>query len=404
MAPRDLKRWYQTAARLWLSAALLSLLLPPRDRLGIWLPLHLALAGAVSVAISGAMQAFAVTLTNTPMPPRMLSAAQFVAVNLGVAAIAVGYPADLPGLVAAGGISFTVAIAILAAIAARAWARSLNRRHPVPMLAYALAVCCVAVGAVFGALMGSGAIHGLGWLDVRRAHMVLNVLGWASITVVGTLVTLLPTVLRVRMPPWRGRAVVVLLAVGVVTMAAGALARSDALLSAGAAAYAAAALGVGWLGVKVLRVRRRWPVPLVGAHFVAALLWFVGGAFALAVATARDGLLGFERFHDPFLIAFVAGWLLQTLLGAWSYLLPMARPGHPDERRRMLSVFEIASPLQWLCLNGGLLLMLVAHGPAGTIAIGLALAGGTLGLVKAWAFPLLGRLPVEAPRARSVWG
>jgi hypothetical protein len=61
---------YQTAARVWLTAAALSLLLPPADRLVLWLPLHLALAGAISVAISGAMQTFALALTATPSPSR----------------------------------------------------------------------------------------------------------------------------------------------------------------------------------------------------------------------------------------------------------------------------------------------------------------------------------------------
>ena len=54
---------YQSAARVWLTLAALSFLLPVRWRLGLWLPLHLTLAGAVSTAISGAMQNFMLSLT-----------------------------------------------------------------------------------------------------------------------------------------------------------------------------------------------------------------------------------------------------------------------------------------------------------------------------------------------------
>ncbi len=56
MRPRAITAWYQIAARVWLTLAGLSLLLPAGRRVGIWLPLHLALAGAVATAISGAMQ------------------------------------------------------------------------------------------------------------------------------------------------------------------------------------------------------------------------------------------------------------------------------------------------------------------------------------------------------------
>ena len=61
---------------------------------------------------------------------------------------------------------------------------------------------------------------------------------------------------------------------------------------------------------------------------LAAFAWFVVGSVGLAVALF-DGAAGADRYREVFLTAFVGGWLVQVLLGAWSYLLPMARPGHP---------------------------------------------------------------------------
>src|SRR5512141_1543254 len=92
MEARGRNRWYQAASRCYLTAALLALLLPSTDRLGLWLPLHLAVAGAISIAISGAMQVFARTLTATPEPPAGSAWAQFALVVTGAAAIAVGLP------------------------------------------------------------------------------------------------------------------------------------------------------------------------------------------------------------------------------------------------------------------------------------------------------------------------
>ena len=209
LRPRQVTALYQTAARIWLTAAAAALLLPVAWRLGLWVPLHLALAGAISVAICGAMQNFALTLTATPPPPAKVVWAQFISVNAGVAAISIGMPTSTPGLTAAGGTAFVISMALLGWTLWRAWRRSLILRHPVPVAMYAAAVLSVLLGGALGALMGARVVGGTTYLAVRHAHLTANVLGWASFAVVGTLFTLLPTVLRVRMPPKGGRFVAV---------------------------------------------------------------------------------------------------------------------------------------------------------------------------------------------------
>jgi nitrite reductase (NO-forming) len=112
---------------------------------------------------------------------------------------------------------------------------------------YATAVIALLVGGTFGALDGGGAVTGETWLGLRQAHMTLNLLGWVSLTIAGTLVTFLPTVLRIRMPPWHGWLTVSLLVAGLATIATGLATRVGALAGAGGVAYAAGALGVAWL-------------------------------------------------------------------------------------------------------------------------------------------------------------
>jgi nitrite reductase (NO-forming) len=406
--PRTTTALYQTAARAWLTAAGLSLLLPPDRRLGLWLPLHLALAGAISTAISGAMQNFMLALTATPAPPAWLVRAQFTLVTTGAGAISVGMPTATPWLTGLGGSAFVAGTAILGWMLWRAWRKALNRRHAMPIAAYGAAVAFVVLGGTFGALLGSRVVAGEAYLQLRHAHMTTNVLGWASLTVVGTLVTLLPTALRVRMPPWRGRLVLGLLVGGLSAILLGWWAGATPILAAGGAAYAAGALGLVALVVAVLRVERTWGIPLAAMHMLGAAAWFVGGALGLGVALL-DGVAGFDRFRLVFLTAFVGGWLVQVLLGAWSYLLPMGRPGHPDERRRSLAAFEALAPVQVVLLNGGLLLLAGRAagwlGPApADVGVVAALAGGGMALVKAWLFPILGRGPVDTDRARAVWG
>jgi len=399
---------YQTASRVWLTAAGLSLLLPASRRIGIWLPLHLALAGAISTAISGAMQTFMLALTATPAPPGWLVLTQLVLVTAGAGLIAIGMPTSTPWLTATGGAAFVAAMAILAWMLWRAWSKALNRRHASPMAGYAAAVAFVLVGGTLGALMGARGVGGDLYLHLRHAHVSLNLLGWGSITVVATMLTLLPTALRVRMPQRRGKVVLVLLTAGLLLQLVGWDAALTPVLAAGGIAYAAGALGLVALVVSVLRVERRWSVPLAALHMIAGVGWFVAGSVGLAWALL-DGPSGFDAYRPLLLTAFVGGWLVQVLLGAWSYLLPMGRAGHPLERRRSLAAFEVAAPVQVLLLNSGLVLIAGRGGGwlapgLGELGVVLAFTGAGLALVKAWAFPLLARGPVETERARAVWG
>jgi nitrite reductase (NO-forming) len=274
---------------------------------------------------------------------------------------------------------------------------------------YLAAVAAVVVGGGFGALVGSRVVDDpQSWLALRQAHLTLNVLGWASLTIAGTLVTLLPTVLRVRMPVWHGVATGVALVGGLAMLTMGLAARSTALATVGGAVYAAGALGVGWMAIAVLRVPRRWPVPVAAKHLLPALVWFVLGC-VLLVAALAGGSSSLLAFRGPFLAIFVLGWVLQTLLGAWQYLLPMARPGHPDDRRRQLAAIEFGAGVQVVAFNLGVALLALAGagwlgGTAGAAGTGLALAGGGIALVKAWAFGPLGRVPGVSTQRGEVWG
>lgn len=408
MKPRRTTALYQTAARIWLTLAAAAFVLPAPRRLGLWLPLHLALAGAVGTAISGAMQTFMATLTATPSPPSWATRAQFALLGAGTTLVAIGRLASLPDLVAAGGIAYAAALGLLGWMLWRAWRRSLTRRHPLPIAAYAGAVITAGAGVLLGALMGSGALSGEAYVQVKHAHLTLNVLGFASLTVVGTLITLLPTALRVRVPPFPGRAGLGMLIAGLVVQLVAWDLSSVPLLVVGALAYAGGTACVVWLVVAARRAAQRWDAPVAALHMMAGVGWFVAGSIGLVVALL-DGGAGLDAYRPVFLLAFVAGWLVQVLLGAWSYLLPMARPGHPEERKRWLASFEVGARTQVLALNAGLIVL--AGGALGWWGGRATFAGAVLAwlgagsaLLKAWLFPWLARLPIDPARARGVWG
>ena len=407
MRPRTLAELYQTAARIWMSLALLSLLLPADARVGIWLPLHLALAGAASVAICGAMQTFVLAMTASRQPPAWKQQFQFGLVNLGVLLLGIGYPLGWPWLLALGGGIFVASILILGDIVRVAWFRALNKRHAIPILFYAGAIVSMLAGGVLGALVGAGVVEGATWVGLRGAHLTLNVLGWISLTIAGTLITLLPTTLRIRMPAWRGRPTAWLLMGGVAVLALGWAFDSHPAKAVGAIVYSVGALSMVVMVRRVLATDRKWPMPISAKHLLAAFAWFVLGSVALAIQAVR-GSDELTAFRDPFLLVFVGGWMAQTLLGAWMFLLPMWRAGHPEERRRSWAAVEILANVQLFALNAGLLILVMRAGtpepgPSAVVGLVLTLMGVGLAMVKAWGFRLLAKGPVVNDRTRRMW-
>jgi nitrite reductase (NO-forming) len=272
---------------------------------------------------------------------------------------------------------------------------------------YEAAVVCVLAGGAIGVALGTGAAGAASYLDLRNAHMVLNVLGWVSLTIAGTLVTLLPTVLRVRMPVWSGRLTRWLFVAGVALIATGLGLGSTPVAAAGGVLFAGAVGGLLTMVRRAVSTARSWPVPTSARHLMFAVAWLGAGAAWLAVALFR-GVEWFAGAADEFVLIFAGGWILQTLLGAWLFLLPMNRPGHPDQRRTQLAAMEWGGTLELAAFNAGLAMLVVAASIDGgtglaTAGAALALAGAGLALVKSWAFPVLGRSPALTRRGRRVW-
>jgi nitrite reductase (NO-forming) len=386
--------WANTLGRLWLVAAGASLLLPPQSRVGVWLPLHLALAGAATTTISGNMQMFSVTLTASPLSPAALVVAQLASVNVGAAMIAIGFPANRTGLVAAGGTVFALGILSLGGIVLRARRRSLNRRHTLALALYGSAVTSVLVGAVIGTTLGSGVVHEPGlYLALRRAHLTLNLLGFVSLTIAGTLVTLLPTVLRTRMTARGGRVAGWSLAGGTATLAAGFGFRVPVVTTLGGIAYAAGALLIGTMALLTIRTARATAAGpaarSAAAHLLPGLAWFCIGAVSLAwVLLVRADI---ERFLPVALVMLVVGWTVQVLLGAWSYLVPAHAPGGPIERRTQFAAIDTGSLTVAGLFNAGtaILALWAADAiptPIGRFGAWAVAIGGASALARTWWF------------------
>ena len=240
-----------TAVGLWAAGGFLllsigSAALPAQDRLGAWLPLHLALAGGASQAIGAALPFFTASLLAGRPARWELRVAALVLLGAGALAVSGGYAGHVPPLAAAGGAAFVAGIGLLALAAFLPLRGALGSRHPWVLVAYGVALADVAVGAS----LGSFEVGGFGpvqadWAWLMPTHAWLNLLGFVSLVVAGTLLHLYPTVVGSRIAGGvRRRVMVVGLALGAPLIALAYLVRSDGIGRAGAVIELAGALGL----------------------------------------------------------------------------------------------------------------------------------------------------------------
>lgn len=228
----------------------------------------------------------------------------------------------------------------------------------------------------------------------------MNVLGWMGLTVLGTLVTLWPTMLHTQVDDHAvrsARRALPVLAVSVAVLAGGAVLGSRPVAVAGVVGYL-----VGFVIVGVPRVREaRRPKSTGFATWSvgAAMLWFTGSIAALGVilAVAEDwesAADAADRLAGPLLVGFAA----QLLIGALAFLIPVVLGGGPTIARSTNAALDRAATLRIVMVNVGLVVAVcpvpdsVRRLSAAVVLVGLAVF---LPLVVQAV--VLSRRPSEAP-------
>jgi nitrite reductase (NO-forming) len=328
-----------------------------------WVATHLSLAGAATVAIGTFMPHFGVTLAGTRPEPWPVRLAGVLALALGMATVALGRP--IGASVAAWGGMLVLAGLLLTAWGTFAPMRSgLARRHPVAQLAYAVALADLALGASLAVafLFGWPPVAD-SWVNLKPAHVWLNLFGFVALTVAGTLIYLYPTMLGARIRPQPAIAVAVIgLLAGAPLVAAGSTLSLRPMEVFGATCALAGAVGLLWYGVDTWRRRGRWSTDLAwhdlaARHGLAAMAWFVAVVLALLAGILRDGVAVPGWSLGPLAAPLIAGWVGQVLVAAWSYLLPAIGPGGMAAKawqRRLLGRWGTQRVIAW---NVGLLLL-----------------------------------------------
>lgn len=404
---REIASRTHRSAQVWAVAALLAVLLPHEVRLGWWLPLHLALAGAASQLIVGGQLQFSSALAmGRPMHP-FGPTVRLGLLNAGAVLIVVGRVTASPDVLVAGAVLFAGACLWAAVVVERIWRGSLAPRFGATRTSYLLANVSILGGAALGAALGAGAFPA-----GRLAHLSLNLLGWGGLTILGTVITFLPTVLHVRVPHTAAITTMPWITFGGLGMIAAGLALDARILAVAGAVVLLAGLSVfGRFVVEVARGPRARPIPVAARHLMAGLAWF--GVVALVqIPLLARGDVGALR--DLWVVGLGGGLIVQAILGSWAFLLPMARSTAPAEKGRELVAFELGAKTQVAVYNAGLVLVLLAlrgfvPGRAGAAGVALVWGAAAWAVMKTLLFPwLAGSSRIRraaarwwAPRARA---
>ncbi|GAA3518587.1 multicopper oxidase domain-containing protein [Nocardioides daeguensis] len=345
---------------LWLFAAGVVALLHPFVPAPRWLMLHLLLLGALTHAILVWSRHFAEALLHLPPEGRAPQSRRLLLHNLGALAVITGV------LTSAWSVTVAGAAAVATAVAWHGWDLGRQLRACLParfagtVRYYVAAACFLPVGATLGTALARDPADP--WhTRILVAHVTVNLLGWVGLTVVGTLFTLWPTMLRTRMAPNAEAAARRALPVLACSVAFTAVAAALGLLPAAALGIAGYLSGLAVAASALVEpLRRKRPASFATWSIPAALAWLIGCLVVLAVGFATAATLADAARVFDWLVPFLAaGFGAQVLLGALSHLVPVALGGGPTPVRAAARVLDRAAPLRVVVTNAGLLLCAV---------------------------------------------
>jgi nitrite reductase (NO-forming) len=379
----------------FLVAALLALLLPEAVRHGLWLSIHLALAGAATTAVAGVMPFFVAAFAAAPPADPRLRALAVGATAAGALGIVVGVVGGQSVLSTLGGLLFVVAIALIGLATLRPIGAGLGPARGLVTRSYLLALVAVGTGASLATLLLAGwAPVASSWPHLKPAHAWLNLFGFASLVIATTLLHFFPTVVGTRIPNHRsGRIAVGGLAAGSWLTAAGYAFSIDLVAGLGGVVAMLGGLALGWYLARVWRARGRWTTDHAWHQF--AIWGLVSSAFWLLVGLAIAGTRAVRFGADPagwsmadVVAPLVGGWVTLALLASATHLLPAVGPGDLAAHARQRQVLGRLAVPRLLALDLGVALLTVGQLTGWSVALPVGL--GLLGLGVAATAALLG--------------
>nr|WP_290198324.1 beta-carotene 15,15'-monooxygenase [Corynebacterium guangdongense] len=385
---RSRGRWHTTAGAVIAFWLLVGVALTVGYQFGVgvtwWDVIHPFTIGALTTAILVYSTHFAEALTRTATADYRGVALRVAIVNVALLGLLVDRAGYDWGPLA--DVSATVVILVMVwqiVVVARRLKGSLAGQFAVTVPFY-LAAAGFLILAILFALLATRVGN---YSDLIAAHSRATVWGFAWLTVVGTVVTLLPTLAGSRISATARQSCTRALWVHV-----GALTVATLLQAAGVSTWAGLAQLVMVLA-SLMVVQ-----PVMGALFVTGSTWttaavsVVAGLLWLPAVAAADAVVliggGDPRASTLLLLpAFLGAGLLQLVTGVLHHLLPTLIGGGPRKVTRARAAADRAGGARLTLVNlGALLTLLGVLGPArwaGLILIGIGLVWHVVAISRA---------------------
>ncbi|MCW4456723.1 multicopper oxidase domain-containing protein [Microbacterium sp. MPKO10] len=364
MRTLERRTWYiitNSVLGLWMLAAIVAVSAHRVLPHSTWLMVHLTMLGAVSTAILIWSQHFADTLTRRQAPGGRLGLGIRLGLHtVGAVCVVAGILADALPVILTGAALVAAAALTHATIMTLQLRGALTSRFGPLVRFYAVSALWLVVGVGLGfwmsQLLADDPLRG----RLFVAHVAVNLLGWVGTTVLGTVILFWPTVLHARMRPTDGRRSPLVLTIsifGLVLVLVGAGAGVLPLVAAGVVVWLCALALVLFEGIRQTKDAAR--LSYAGLSIGAALCWLAVSAGFLAAGVGSAS--GWDEAVDRLawiVQPFVAGFAVQIVLGALSYLLPVIM-GRPNARKAAETELDRGAVFRAATINIGMVAYLL---------------------------------------------
>ncbi|MFW0179722.1 hypothetical protein [Rothia sp. P7208] len=337
--------WHRKVGRpvtFWLVVLPFVLLAKPWVPSFSWLVVHIVTLGLITTSIMVWSQHFTEALLKNRLPDsaRLWQVRRIYTLTVAIFVIIAGMLNNIFALTFMGSLAVGIVLACHGFSLLWQLKKALPARFRSTVYFYIVAAWTLPLGAVCGALLTYPPVIHRWYAQLLLAHEAINILGFVGITVVGTLMTLWPTMLRTRMHPQAVRLSLVALAMmswSVLVILLGAFIGAYYVSGAGFVLYAVAIGLVLVLMVQTCAAKK--PVDYSTGSVLCAVFWLF-----IAVVVASFLVLNASSFADVNMRVltpiFVAGFLLQVLLGSMTYLFPVQIGGGPSAVRSANAIFN----------------------------------------------------------------
>lgn len=321
--------WHRKASKpvsVWMMALFVVLMTHRWIPESLWLMVHMITLGLITNSILVWSQHFTEALLKNRLPDsaRGEQIRRIYLLNASIVTMMVGVIFNLFPVTLVGSTGVGLMVAWHGYSLLKQVKQALPARFQSTIHFYIAASWLLPIGAAFGATLAAG-LSSQWHSRFLLAHEAVNVLGFVGFTVVGTLMTLWPTMLRTKMTTdavGTSQRALYIMSAGIAVTVLGALAGWRFVAVTGLVLYALALCLVAYLMIRTCVTKK--PTEFATMSVAAGFAWFIIGVLTAATLVATHDFPSLNlRTATPM---YTVGFLVQVLLGAMSYLLP-ARMG-----------------------------------------------------------------------------